>query len=93
MSNAWIGLFAAAGMDPAISARLTASISKLLKTPEVATKIRALGSDVAFTDGPARARQVTTDLNTFAEVIRKAGLKFERRGLPRRSPEMSHAQA
>lgn len=77
VADSWIGLFAAAGMDPAISARLNASISKLLKIPEIATKIRGLGSDVAFTEGPALARQVTTDLDIFAEVIRKAGLKFE----------------
>ena len=93
MSNSWIGLLAAAGMDPAISARLTAPISELLKTPKSATKIGGLGSDAAFTDGPALARQVMTDVDTFADVIREVGLKFERRGLPRRSPEMSHARA
>ena len=80
-------------MDPAISARLTASISELLKTPEIATKMRAPGSDFAVAAGPALAWQLTTDLDAFAEVIRQAGLKCERRGLPRRSPEMSHARA
>ena len=78
MADSWIGLFAAAGMDPAISERLTAAISKLLKTPEIATRMRAPGSDFAFADGSALAWQLTTDLDTFAEVIREAGLKCER---------------
>ena len=77
VADSWIGLFAAAGMDPAISAKLNVSIAKTLKNPEIAAKIRGLGSEVAFVDGPALARQVNTDLDIFGEIIQKAGLKFE----------------
>ena len=77
VADSWIGLFAAPGLDPAISAKLNASIAKTLKIPEIAAKIRGLGSEVAFAEGPALTRQVNTDLDIFGEIIRKAGLKFE----------------
>ena len=77
IADSWIGLFAAAGMDPAISAKLNVAIQKTLANPEIAAKIRGLGSEVAFADGPALARQVNTDLDIFGGIIRKAGLKFE----------------
>lgn len=76
-ADSWIGLFTATGLDPAISRKLNASISKTLANPDVAAKIRGLGSDVAFLDGAGLARQVDMDLNIFGDIIRKAGLKFE----------------
>lgn len=77
LADSWIGLFAPAGMDPAISAKLNFSVARALKIPEVAAKIRGLGSEVAFAEGPALSKQVTTDLDIFGEIIQKAGLKFE----------------
>ena len=75
-ADSWVALFAPAGLDPAISAKLNTVIASTLKNPQIATKIRGMGSDVAFTDGPALARQVNTDLEIFGEIIRKAGVKF-----------------
>lgn len=77
VADSWIGLFAPAGMDPAISAKLNVSVVRTLQIPEIAAKIRGLGSEVAFADGPALAKQVDTDLGIFANIIQKAGLKFE----------------
>ena len=75
-ADSWVALFAPAGLDPAISAKLNTVIASTLKNPQIATKIRGMGSDVAFTDGPALARQVNTDLEIFGDIIRKAGVKF-----------------
>ncbi|MEO8545150.1 MAG: tripartite tricarboxylate transporter substrate binding protein [Burkholderiaceae bacterium] len=77
VADSWIGLFAAAGLDPAITQKLNVSIAKTLNNPEIAAKIRGLGSDVAFLEGPGLAKQVNIDLEIFGDVIRKAGLKFE----------------
>ncbi len=77
VADSWIGLFAAPGLEPAVMAKLNASIARTLKNPDIVAKIRGFGSDVAFAEGPELARQVTTDLDIFAEIIRKAGLKFE----------------
>ncbi len=77
VADSWIGLFAAAGMDPAIGQKLHASIAKTLSNPEIVARIQGLGSDVALLDGPGLAKQVNIDLDIFGEVVRKAGLKFE----------------
>ena len=77
VADSWIGLFAPPGLDPAVVAKLNTSIARTLQNPEVAAKIRGFGSDVAFSDGPAMARQVNADLDIFAEIIRKANLKFD----------------
>ena len=77
VADSWIGLFAATGLDPAISQKLNASISRTLSNPEIAAKIRGLGSEVAFLEGAGLAKQVGIDLDIFGEIIRKAGLKFE----------------
>ncbi len=77
VADSWIGLFAPPGLDPAVVAKLHTSIARTLQNPEVAAKIRGFGSDVAFSDGPAMARQVNADLDIFAEIIRKANLKFD----------------
>jgi len=77
VADSWIGLFGPAGMDPAIVDKLNASISRTLANPEIASKIRGLGSDVAFVDGPGLAKQVGIDLDIFGGIIQKAGLKFE----------------
>ena len=77
VADSWIGLFAAAGLDPAISAKLNVSVARALKNPEIVAKIRGLGSEVAFTEGPAMGRQVSSDRDIFADIIRNAGLKFE----------------
>lgn len=77
VAHSWIGLFAAPGLDAAIVTRLNNSITRTLKEPEIPAKLRGLGVEPAFLDGPGMAKRVSADIDIFAEIIRKAGLKFE----------------
>lgn len=77
VADSWIGLFAPAGTDPAIATKLNVSVLRTLQNPEIAAKVRGLGSEVAFADSAALAKQVDADLGIFAAIIQKAGLKFD----------------
>ena len=77
VAHSWIGLFAPAGMEPTIVKQLNASVEKVLKDGPTQAKLRALGSEPSFMDGTEFAKRVGADIDIYADIISKAGLKFE----------------
>ncbi|HYF18295.1 MAG TPA: tripartite tricarboxylate transporter substrate binding protein [Ramlibacter sp.] len=77
VTHSWIGLFAPRGLDPAIAARLSAVIAQALADPEARVKLRAMGLEPAHLEPSDFSRKIEADRSTYAEIIRKAGVKFD----------------
>lgn len=71
----WFGLFAPKGTPPAIVAKISGETAKVLREPETEQKMLRLGLFAAYESPAAFAKQLRTDDQLFAELIRKAGIK------------------
>jgi tripartite-type tricarboxylate transporter receptor subunit TctC len=77
VAHSWIGLFGPAGLDPATTQRIGASVGQMLQDREVQDKLRTMGSLPSFAGGAAFSSQIGKDQGIYADIISKAGLKFE----------------
>ncbi|MCW8086881.1 Bug family tripartite tricarboxylate transporter substrate binding protein [Sabulicella glaciei] len=73
----WYAAFGPAGMPPELVATLNAAMSRAVRSPAVADRLRAQGITPA--GGPAAefARQVEEELATWGRVAREAGVRPE----------------
>jgi tripartite-type tricarboxylate transporter receptor subunit TctC len=76
VAHSWIGLFGPAGLDPAITRRIGDSVGRMLEDREVQAKLQTMGSLPSFVAGADFGRQIGADLGIYADIIRRAGLKF-----------------
>jgi tripartite-type tricarboxylate transporter receptor subunit TctC len=76
-ASTWYGLFAPAGVPPAVAARISADAVAALRLPDVREKLAAQGFDVIASDPPAFAAVLEAELAKWAAVIKAAGLKAE----------------
>src|SRR5262249_27474845 len=71
----WQGLFAPAGIPKPIAEKIGRAVTEVVKTPEVRSRMAAIGFEPRG-DGPdAVADIIRTSLPKWAEVIRRIGLK------------------
>ncbi len=73
----WFGLFAPKGTPPAIVAKISAELAKILKTPEVEQKLLRVNLFAAYLDPAAFAKKLKEDDKLFADLIRSIGIKQE----------------
>jgi len=73
----WFGLFAPKGTPPAIVARISGEVEKALREPETGEKLLRVGLFAAYENPAAFAKQLRSDDQLFAGLIRKAGIKME----------------
>jgi tripartite-type tricarboxylate transporter receptor subunit TctC len=73
----WFGLFAPKGTPPAVVARLSADVAKVLRDPEAEQKLLKFNLIPAYLDAAAFAKKLKQDDGVLAEVIRKAEIKAE----------------
>ncbi|MES3001488.1 MAG: tripartite tricarboxylate transporter substrate binding protein [Pseudomonadota bacterium] len=73
----WYGVFAPAGMPPAVADRLNAEINKVLSRPEVRAAIQAQGQEARVESRTAFTALVKADNQASRDVIAKAGIKLE----------------
>ncbi len=72
----WQGLFAPAGTPKPIVEKIGRTVADVVKTPEVKSRMAAVGFD-ARGDGPGVvAELIRTNLPKWSEVIRRSGLKL-----------------
>jgi tripartite-type tricarboxylate transporter receptor subunit TctC len=76
-ASTWYGLFAPAGVPPALAAKISADAIAALKLPDVREKLSQQGFDVIAGDPAAFAALLKTELAKWAAVIKAAGLKGE----------------
>ena len=63
-------------LDPAITRRIGDSVGRMLEDREVQAKLQTMGSLPSFVAGADFGRQIGADLGIYADIIRRAGLKF-----------------
>ncbi|WP_158292245.1 Bug family tripartite tricarboxylate transporter substrate binding protein [Paracraurococcus ruber] len=71
----WHGVVAPPGTDPAICARLNAALAQVLRRPEVAERIAALGLEPVEAPPEALGRVVLADAARWSEVVRRARIQ------------------
>jgi tripartite-type tricarboxylate transporter receptor subunit TctC len=72
----WQGLFAPIGTPKPIIEKIGRTVAAVVRTPEVRTRMAAVGFDPRG-DGPAVvAELVTTNLPKWSDVIRRAGIRL-----------------
>ena len=73
----WFGFLAPAGTPRAIIRKFHADTLKVLAMPEVVAKLRAQGQEVAPLGPDEFGAFLRAEINTWSDVVRQAGLKFE----------------
>ena len=73
--RSWMGVAGPSGLPPAIVERLNAEMQRVLRTPEVRTRLEEIGGDVrGSTPAEMRAR-VATEWKNWQQVIRQTGIE------------------
>lgn len=75
--DSWLGLFAPAGTPNAIVARVQKDVARVLKQPETRQRLVEQGAEPVGGTPEELAQVVRTELRTWAEVIRQAGIKAD----------------
>ncbi len=73
----WNAVFAPAGTPAEIVGKLNAEIGAVLRLPEVANRLRELGSEPGGVPPEAVGRRFASDFETWGRVIRDLGLRSE----------------
>ncbi len=73
----WFGFVAPAATPPDVLARLSATLGRVLHTPEVREKMAALGAEAASGSAEDLAQLMRDDTAKWGKVIRESGVKFE----------------
>ncbi len=74
-ADSWFGVYAPAGVDPAIVARMNAEVNKALAVPAVRQRIIDLGGVAAPMTPQAFADRAKEDSERFGALIRDRGIK------------------
>ena len=76
-ASTYIGVVAPAGIPPSVMKRLNDAIRKVMATPDVVDKLRALGTEPGASSPEEFRRMIIGELDKWREVARKANLKFD----------------
>ncbi len=76
-SGTWQGVLAPAGMPPAVLARISAELLRVIRLPAVREQLVAQGAEVSTMPPPEINRFVAVEIKHWAAVVAKAGLKLE----------------
>ena len=71
----WHGIVAPPGTDAALLARVNAALSGVLRQPEVAERVAALGLEPVDAPPEALGRVIRADAARWAEVVRRARIQ------------------
>lgn len=73
----WYGLWAPKGTPPAVASRLAAEVARALKTPEVAARLRATGSEVVASTPEEFARFNLAEKEKWAQIVTRSGATMD----------------
>ncbi len=71
----WYGMVAPLKTPPLIIDKLNAEAVKIFKKPEVQSQLADMGAEPAGSTSQALAAQLISDVNTWAKVVKDAGIK------------------
>jgi tripartite-type tricarboxylate transporter receptor subunit TctC len=73
----WVGIFAPAKTDPQILATLNSAINEIIKTPEVQTRLTAIGFD-PIVESPAQADAMfNAEVEKWGKMVKALGLSIK----------------
>ena len=75
-TGSWYGLFVPSGTPPAIVKRLSAVTMAVLKSPEVADRLKSLGGEPRPTTPEQAADFVRNEIRNFGTLMRKLDIKI-----------------
>ena len=73
---AWLGYMAPAGLPAEIANRLAAEIAKILRSPDVAERFRALGMEALWSTPAEMAATIRSDTERYGAIAKKANIKI-----------------
>ena len=76
-ASTYIGVLGAAGLPKNVLSRLNEAIRKVMGSPDVLEKLRALGTEPAASSPDEFRRMIADELTKWREVARKSNLKFD----------------
>lgn len=77
IGNSWHGVFTPAGTPDAIVAKLSAEIIRIVKTPEIQTRLRDLGLTPTGMPGSTLTADVATDYAYWGNLVKELNIKVE----------------
>lgn len=76
-SGTWQGVLAPAGMPPAVLARISSELLRIIRMPSVREQLVAQGAEVSTMPPAEISRFVDVEIKHWGEVVAQAGLKLE----------------
>ena len=76
-SKQWVGLYAPAGIDPAIRDKIEADVLSVLAQPAVKSRFETAGVEVIGLRGAEALKQLDADSKIATEIARKANIQVE----------------
>jgi tripartite-type tricarboxylate transporter receptor subunit TctC len=76
-ATTFIGVAGPAGMPKTVVATLNSAMRRVMDTPSVNERFRALGADPGASSPDEFSRTIREELAKWQDVVRRAGLKFD----------------
>ena len=73
----WIGLAGPAGLPSDIVGRLSGEVTRIVREPATAERIRGLGLEIALMEAEAFAGYMAKEQTRWGEVVRRAGARLD----------------
>lgn len=73
----WTGIFMLKGVEKTILEKISRTVEKIMKTPQVVKKLEDIGYQTDYVAGKEFALEIEKEFTTIADVIKKAKLTFK----------------
>ena len=75
--STWYGMFVTSGTPPEVTQRLQTELAKILKMPDIQTKLKGLGGEPGNISPDQFAQLNRQEFTRFGDLIKKANIKLE----------------
>jgi len=75
--STWYGMFVTTGTPPEVTQRLQTELAKILKMPDIQTKLKGLGGEPGSISPEQFAQLNRQEFTRFGDLIKKANIKLE----------------
>jgi tripartite-type tricarboxylate transporter receptor subunit TctC len=75
--STWYGMFVTTGTPPDVVARLQSELAKIVKMPDIQTKLKGLGGEPSNLTPEQFAQMNRQEFDRFGDLIKKANIKLE----------------
>jgi len=75
--STWYGMFVTTGTPPDVIARLQSELAKIVRMPDIQTKLKGLGGEPSTITPEQFAQMNRQEFDRFGDLIKKANIKLE----------------